>query len=371
MLSLLSNFSGRVHRKSEFILHPHASPHASYVRANGLSFVIRRHVDHWKWYRYATEAQDVLVYGYVPGSAVLSTIPIVTLLPKLPSYFLRPEETYPGDDDMKPGVFSALAWETSRPSYQHFCQQLSDAFLRLSPDIRLRDTTASSVRLALGFLRPYFQRRVMKDFQDAVDTVSELAYIIARWPGMWWVREHGEIWDLIEEMVRVVGEETREAQREHAIQEVLRLENVVAELQVLTDEYASVQSHSRMGSMIIDPDIMAPPPPHTSGDVDLDLEKGIMLPSTTILSEVDEKTPLARQPPEKLPQAPAPQTETEADPEVQGHDELDATFLRSIRALAPSASEIASCVVTSFLFGAWTAMFLIGGQRREFANHFT
>ena len=43
-----------------------------------------RHQDHWKWYRYALEAQDVLIWGYVPGTAVLASIPLTQILSKLP-----------------------------------------------------------------------------------------------------------------------------------------------------------------------------------------------------------------------------------------------------------------------------------------------
>ncbi|THH11449.1 hypothetical protein EW146_g8044 [Bondarzewia mesenterica] len=206
-----------------------------------------RHPDHWKWYRFATEAQDVLVYGYVPGTAVLASIPILSILPKLPSYFLRPNSgDAPAD---KHDSYGDLSWNLAqqRPSYQQFCQQMSEQFLRSSVDLRLRDTTAGAVRLAMCFLRPWFQKHALKDFQGAVGTVSELAYIMARWPGQWWVREHTEIWDLIQSMVHVIGEEVREAQRMHALSEVTRLQGVVSELQLLTDEYVSV--HSRQGSV--------------------------------------------------------------------------------------------------------------------------
>jgi hypothetical protein len=276
----------------------------------------RRHPDHWKWYRFATEAQDVLIYGYVPGTAVLTSIPILSIIPKLPSYFLNPNSN---EEDKS--FFSNLTWDVTqqRSGYQQFCQQMSEQFLRLSAEDRLRDTTTSSVRLAMCFLRPWFQRYALKDFQGAVDSVAELAYIIARWPGQWWVREHTEIWDLIQSMVHVIGEEVRDAQRIHALNEVTRLQGVVSELQLLTDEFMSV--HSRSGS------------DDSASEADG--------PASSYAS-VSAPAPLV--PPED-PQLPPGQ--------------------------APSKVETASCVLTSFLFGAFAALFVVNSQRRDLALHFT
>jgi len=277
-----------------------------------------RHQDHWKWYRFATEAQDVLIYGYVPGTAVLSSIPILSLVPKLPSYFLNPN---PNEEDKN--FFSNLTWDVTqqRSGYQQFCQQMSEQFLRSSAEVRLRDTTTSSVRLAMTFLRPWFQKYALKDFQGAVDNVAEFAYIVARWPGQWWVREHTEIWDLIQSMVHVIGEEVRDAQRIHALNEVTRLQGVVSELQLLTDEFMSV--HSRSGSD--DSSDEADPPESSSAPAPVSASASLAPPED----------------PKALP----------------GH--------------VASTVETASCVITSFLFGAFAALFVINSQRRDLALHFT
>ncbi|KAH9993300.1 hypothetical protein BJV74DRAFT_833365 [Russula compacta] len=275
-----------------------------------------RHQDHWKWYRFATEAQDVLIHGYVPGTAVLASVPILSIIPKLPSYFLDPN---PNEEDKS--FFSNLTWDVTRQrsGYQQFCQQMSEQFLRSSSEVRLRDTTTSSVRLAMCFLRPWFQRYSLKDFQGAVDNVAELAYIIARWPGQWWVREHTEIWDLIQSMIHVIGEEVRDAQRIHALNEVTRLQGVVSELQLLTDEFMSV--HSRSGS-------------DDSAD-----EADPLVSSSAAIS------------------APALLVSSEDTQLLPGQ--------------APSKVETASCVLTSFLFGAFAALFVVNSQRRDLALHFT
>ncbi|EPQ50847.1 hypothetical protein GLOTRDRAFT_112617, partial [Gloeophyllum trabeum ATCC 11539] len=112
-----------------------------------------RHSDHWKFYRFATESQDVLVYGYIPGSAVLSSIPLVSILDSLPSYFLRPVPDTSLNKDIS--ALSRLTWEYTqkKSTYRHFCKQMSENFLRMNPECRLRDTTAGSIRLAVRLLR--------------------------------------------------------------------------------------------------------------------------------------------------------------------------------------------------------------------------
>jgi hypothetical protein len=250
---------------------------------------------------------------------VLASVPILSIVPKLPSYFLNPN---PDEEDKN--FFSNLTWDVTqqRSGYQQFCQQMSEQFLRSSAEVRLRDTTTSSVRLAMCFLRPWFQKHALKDFQGAVDNVAELAYIIARWPGQWWVREHTEIWDLIQSMVHVIGEEVRDAQRIHALNEVTRLQGVVSELQLLTDEYMSVHSRSVSEESSDEAD---PPVPSA--------------PSSAPLS------------------APAPFVPSEDPQPLPGQ--------------APSTVETASCVLTSFLFGAFAALFVVNSQRRDLALHFT
>jgi hypothetical protein len=247
----------------------------------------------------------------------MASIPILSIIPKLPSYFLNPN---PDEEDKS--FFSNLTWDVTqqRSGYQQFCQQMSEQFLRSPAEVRLRDTTAGSVRLAMCFLRPWFQKHSLKDFQGAVDNVAELAYIIARWPGQWWVREHTEIWDLIQSMVHVIGEEVRDAQRIHALKEVTRLQGVVSELQLLTDEYMSV--HSRSVSE----------------------------------ESSDEADPPAAEAPAALlaPASLVPQEDSQ-----------------SLPGQAPTTVETASCVLTSFLFGAFAALFVVNSQKRDLALHFT
>jgi hypothetical protein len=119
-------------------------------------------------------------------------------------------------------------------------------------------------------------------------------------------------------MVHVIGEEVRDAQRIHALNEVTRLQGVVSELQLLTDEFMSV--HSRSGS---EDSADEGDPPETSS------------------------SPVS---------APAPLVPLEDTQLLPGK--------------TPSTVETASCVLTSFLFGAFAALFVVNSQRRDLALHF-
>ena len=114
---------------------------------------------------------------------------------------------------------------------------MSDRFLRLPVDKRLRDTTVGSVRLALGLLRPYVHKHISDDFTTATTHLCDLAYIISCWPGQWWVREHPETRDLLRCMVHIVGEEMREARKMQALDDTTRMQEIVGSLEQLAKAY--------------------------------------------------------------------------------------------------------------------------------------
>ncbi|KAG6853019.1 hypothetical protein C0991_007460, partial [Blastosporella zonata] len=193
-----------------------------------------RRTEHWRWYRYAQESQSVLVHEYIPASAVLCSIPLVSLLEKLPSYFLR-HTTEPNNKSSLAGI----GWDygEKKRSYRRFCQDMSNRFLHSTPETRLEDTTAGSVRLAMAFLRPWFHRCVFDDFQAATVTLCALSFNIAQWPGQWWVQEHSELWSLIRAMALSLAEEVREAEGNHNSKEIVRLHGVIGELENVVQEY--------------------------------------------------------------------------------------------------------------------------------------
>lgn len=203
-----------------------------------------RHKDHWKWYRFAVEAQDVLVWGHIPGSAVLASIPLLQILSKLPSYFLYPELS----DTSKDTPLNRLSWDYTqkRPSFRQFCQSMSDRFLRMPLDKRMRDTTAGSVRLALCLLRPFIHKHISDNFSDATTKVCDLSIVIAYWPGQWWAREHPEIRDLVRCIVHIVGEEMREARRVQAVADANKMQEIVGGLEQLAKAY---EARTRVNSV--------------------------------------------------------------------------------------------------------------------------
>lgn len=318
-----------------------------------------RHNDHWKWYRYATEAQDVLVWGYIPGTAVLASIPLTQILSRLPSYFLSADIP-----DGKDSPMARLGWDYARkkPSYRQFCQEVSERFLRLPLDRRLRDTTAGSARLALCLLRPWFHKLALDDFTLATVSACELALVVSRWPGQWWVREHPEIRDLVRCIVHIVGEEVREARRVQALADATRMQDIVGGLERLAQNYQSRSRHRRsLGT--------------SSGDVPPS-------PTETLVnSRLSVDVPVSSEPhkvsfmPEpRLPPSEPEEKPAEHEPNLIKHEpepEPDTTVP------FPSTSEpshltdvvrTASCLITGFFFGSFVTLCALAPETREFAS---
>ncbi|KAG6919155.1 hypothetical protein DXG01_008962 [Tephrocybe rancida] len=193
-----------------------------------------RRTEHWKWYRYAQESQSVLIHECIPPTAVLTSIPLIYLLEKLPSYFLRHDVASSSKNSL-----AGIGWDygDKKRNYRRFCQDMSQRFLQSLPETRLEDTTAGSVRLAMAFLRPWFHRCVQDDFQTATITLCALSFNIAQWPGQWWAQEHSELWNLIRAMVLSLAEEVRNAEGNHHSKEVVRLQGVILELEDAVEKY--------------------------------------------------------------------------------------------------------------------------------------
>ncbi|TFK75588.1 hypothetical protein BDN72DRAFT_446050 [Pluteus cervinus] len=249
---------------------------------------------YWKWYRFAQESQSVLVYESIPASAVYASIPLLQLLEKLPSYFLRP-----GASQTKENPLGTIAWNYTekKPNYRHFCQQMTNSFLQASPEIQLRDTTTASVRLAAVFLRPWFHSKVLEDFNLSISTLRNLSILIAQWPGQWWARDHKEMWDLIRAMVLALAEEVREerrnATREHA--NVLRLQRSIDQLEGMVREYqdqivAETAQHALLGSN--NASTSPQPAPLITQDLD-DHIPHVLSPIAEVDSPVEAREPVA------------------------------------------------------------------------------
>ncbi|CCL99387.1 uncharacterized protein FIBRA_01405 [Fibroporia radiculosa] len=307
-----------------------------------------RHQDHWKWYRFALEAQDVLVWGYIPGNAVFASIPLSQVLTKLPSFFLSPDTPLSPDTKNAQTSQLGLAWDYSRrkPSFREFCQDVSARFLRMPPERRLRDTTAGAVRLALCHLRPWFHARALGDFPAASSTTVELALVIARWAGPWWVREHPEIESIVRAAVHVVGEEVREARRVQALADAARMQDIVAGLEQLAQTY---QVRARMRKAV--PSACTSPVEPKSPCAAPVLAEPLD-PAATLLS------PVARAPEPDLEKAEAVE-EPESSPKAPRESPMQ-TFVRS-----------ASTLLTGFFLGTFVTLWVLAPDTRQLAHHLT
>lgn len=195
----------------------------------------RRNKEYWKWHRFSQESQSVLVYGSIPGTAVLASIPLLAILRHLPSYFLQPGFHALNAENPLLGV----GWDYTekKSSYRRFCRDMANRFHGLNTEERLADTTAGSLALALAFLRPWFHQVVDIDEDHAVQTLTGLASIIAQWPGQWWAQEHPEIHELTHAMALTLCRELRERHGLQVKDEVSRLRGVVDELHEVVREY--------------------------------------------------------------------------------------------------------------------------------------
>lgn len=198
-------------------------------------FDCRRNKDHWKWHRFSDESQSVLVRGSIPRTAVLASIPLLSILRHLPSYFLKP--SFNRIDVKNP--LTGLGWDYTEKklSYRQFCRDMSNRFHCLSTEARLADSTARSFALSLAFLRPWFHQTAGVDADLAVRTLSNLAFLIAQWPGHGWTSEHPEIYSLTYAMAVTLCQELREEHKHQDQEEVSRLQGIVTELCEVVREY--------------------------------------------------------------------------------------------------------------------------------------
>ncbi|KAH9927999.1 uncharacterized protein BXZ73DRAFT_48704 [Epithele typhae] len=374
-----------------------------------------RHKDHWKWYRYALEAQDVLIWGYVPGSAVLASIPLTQILPRLPSYFLAPDPSH-----IKETPISRVGWayDQKKYTYRTFCQDMSEHFLRLPVDRRIRDTSAGAVRLAIAFLRPWFHKMATDDFTTATATACVLAQMVSRWPGLWWAREHPETVDLIRCLVHIVGEEAREARRTQALADAGRMQDIVGGLETLARSFTpsrprhrSISSFSipsvsstasvadedetlfdrdfvlkagraaseryRMSIASLKPRVFSPPPPPDVPEA----SSSKLLPS----ERAKEKAPAPAEPIVKTPSASSvllEQASSRLTSAVSSlfHSASSATAPATTSATAPRQGDeptldyyarTASALLTGFFLGTFLTLCVLSPHRREIANHWT
>lgn len=175
----------------------------------------------------------------IPRTAVLASVPLLQILRKMPSYFLRKDMQLISGNPL-----DQVAWEykNRKVHYRQFCEDMSKKFLSRPIDVRLRDSTAGAVRLALSFLRPFFHRVVQNDFDTAISHLRTFAIMISGWPGDWWVRDHPEVKQIVESMVLALGEELREKYASQQKEEITRLQVVIDGLEQTIRAQSTVES---------------------------------------------------------------------------------------------------------------------------------
>ncbi|KAF9030338.1 hypothetical protein BDZ89DRAFT_1064757 [Hymenopellis radicata] len=227
--------------------------------------------DDERWYRISEESQSVLIYGYIPLSSVMSSIPLLSILDKLPSYFLR-RELEPLKQQLLRTPFDHVAWDfaNKKASFKHFCHDMVDRYFEDSAEIRLHSTIVESVRLAVAFLHPWFHEWAPKDLATAVAKVAELACLIAAWPDP---EDPAEMTGVISGMIALLADEVREKDTASLTGDVLELAGVIDDLEGVVSaleerlESQAKQPEVRWSdaqSRVSPLRIAIPPPPSTS-----------------------------------------------------------------------------------------------------------
>ena len=244
-----------------------------------------------------------------------SSIPLLELLGKLP-YYLATSET----DKYSP--FDQLSWDYTqrKQSFELFCKDAAERFLKMPVEKRLRDTTTSAVRLSLSFLRPWLHRVSLNDVDAAQTTLTNLAIVVGRWPGQLWVRDHSEVAELCKAMVEIVLEEMRESQKTQKAVDAQKMQGIVDQIRRLSVECEKEASRRRLLEAVT-------PSPTFSVPVDEDREAE---------KEVEATAP--HPPPYKLPRM-----------------DQQAIIVRVT----------ASTWFTGFIFGSFVTLCLLSHQRRE------
>ena len=170
-----------------------------------------------------------------------SSIPLVKLLEKLPSYLTTSETD-------KSSPFDRLSWDYTqrKQSFELFCKDAAERFLKMPVEKRLRDTTTSAVRLSLSFLRPWLHRVSLNDVDAAQTALTNLAIVVGRWPGQLWVRDHSEVAELCKTMVEIVLEEMRESQKTQKAVDAEKMQGIVDQIRRLSIECEKEISRRRL-----------------------------------------------------------------------------------------------------------------------------
>lgn len=201
----------------------------------------RRPLNFGRWHQFSRESQSVLIYGYIPLTSVMTSIPLRSIIDKMPSYFLQK------DSDTIPKAPQRLAWDFSdkKMTFKRFCHEAKKRYLADPPEIRLHETIVDSVRLAEAFLRSWLHETVLVDFELAVERVTQLACSIAMWPD---AEDCAGLEGVIRGMVSLLVEQVRAASVSGQVSELAGviddLEGVITTLEERLKHSATQHHHS-------------------------------------------------------------------------------------------------------------------------------
>lgn len=245
-------------------------------------------------------------------------------------------------------------------------------------ELRVRDTAAGSVRLAVAFLRPWFHQTVRDDFELAKTKLCELALVIAQWPGQWWARDHAEIWELTRLMVQTLSEEVREKQKYEVGEEVKTLQSFVDNLEGMVRMYqsqvaakaAKSRASSQWPQKALYPSFLPKRISHSRSDTETTL---VDLPEPKVVHE-----PAVVHEPKVIhePKVHEPKVQETKLPDIKVVDlaapEVVPATSAPNQAMRPhSMVETISCVCTGLLFGAFITLCIMNGQRRTLIMNLT
>ncbi|KAK0236354.1 hypothetical protein EDD85DRAFT_638949 [Armillaria nabsnona] len=184
---------------------------------------------YWRWYHFSQESQSVVVYGYIPLTSVMVSVPLLSILEKMPSYFLR--SGIPVNPSItETSLINRVAWDfTSKKStYKQFCDAMTDRYFEQSTEMRLRESIVGSIRLAVALLHPWFHKTAADDINRAVHKAAELASLIAAWPDP---QDPAEMQDVLHGMVSLLAEEVRDKRQVSLLGDVLELAGVIDDIE--------------------------------------------------------------------------------------------------------------------------------------------
>ncbi|KAK0223660.1 hypothetical protein IW262DRAFT_1270462, partial [Armillaria fumosa] len=299
---------------------------------------------YWRWYNFSQESQSVVVYGYIPLTSVMASVPLLSILEKMPSYFLRSGISV-NPSITETSLINRVAWDFTNKkfTYKQFCEAMTDRYFEQSTEMRLRESIVGSIRLAVALLNPWFHKTAADDIDWAVHKVTELASMIAAWPDP---QDPAEMQDVLHGMVTLLAEEVRDKRQVSLLGDVLELAGVIDDIE---DVVYSLEDRPQPGA--------AP---------SLRITIPSTPPSSSSSSSSNDSSPL-------LPLTPVSSDDGSTESPSKCDEEVEPSSSASCSPSTPRGmiAETISVAVTGFLFGTLLTLCVVSSQRRMLLTHLT